>query len=104
MRVIFKVKHAISFLGLQFPSFFPCLRKPFKEADFHLNLHGWSKDVILDSGERDVAYCVNPGRNLASLKPDGDEWAKVILLDFVDTNFQKSIRVQVWASSWTWFV
>lgn len=57
------------------------LRKPFKEADFHLNLHRWSKDVILDSGERDVAYCVNPGRNLASKKPDGDQWAKLILLD-----------------------
>lgn len=63
-------------------------------ADFHLNLHGWSKDVILDSGERDVAYCVNPGRTLASRKPDGDEWAKVILLDFVE-KFSCSIRVQV---------
>ena len=37
--------------------------------------------MILDSGERDVAYCVNPGRNLASKKPDGDEWAEVILID-----------------------
>eukprot|EP00434_Breviolum_minutum_P026058 symbB.v1.2.023035.t1/scaffold2069.1/size90699/2 len=47
-------------------------------------------DVILDSGERDVAYCVNPGRMEAFTRPDAQIW-----LSPAESSKTRSLK-------WTW--